>query len=525
MPDALTSSLKNWKPAVTFTRSLALNARRNPSRAAIVFQGGSISYKTLAQRVWRLMHALDDLAVRPGDVVTLLSDNHPDMLVAYLAIMGLGALPAPINYRLKLSDMEHIAEHTDSRLLFVSEAYLEQVPTLIDKVDRVIVFARSSRAGLPSKAISIEDLISGASDREPDFNRSACGALLHTSGTTGRPKGALRSKWAMEERAIEHGFSPDDRMLCVMPVCLSAGFGYTLLPLFLGATVYLEKEVDPDRIISLIAGEGITSTFMIPSIVQRVLDNPKVSTIGRGSMRLIQSGAGAVPIDLRGEVVDRFGPVLGIFAGATETGPYTNYKGPDVLAKTTGNCIGRPFHGVEVRLLDDDGVEVGEGEVGTIAIRSHLGFDGYWREPELTASTRIGDYLSVGDLGQFDEEGFLYLVGRKRDVIKSGGINVPAAQVEDVVSRHPAVAEVACIGLPDRRFTEIICAAVVLKPGASITLEGLIEACEPYLSRFQLPRKLVILSELPKNLTGRVVKDDLRATVAAMLQEDGAAAT
>lgn len=520
MPDVVASRLKTWSPAVTFTRAVLLNARRDPNKPAIVFNGAVLSYRALADRIGRLMEALDGLKVRPGDVVTLLSDNHPDMLAGYFAILGLGAIPAPINYRLRLGDMEHIVGHTDSRVLLINAAFLDQAPSLLGKVEHAIVFGEVGSQALPSNAIAIDRLLGKTSGREPDLGRSRCLSLLHTSGTTGRPKGALRANWGFEERAIEQGFVPGDRMLCVMPVCLSAGYGYTLLPLHLGATIFLEREIDEDRIIDMIGREGITSTFMIPSILQRIIDHPRVGDLNAVSMRLLQSGAGALTYDLRKEVVARFGSILGIYAGSTEVGPYTNYRGDDVLRKITGNCIGKPFFGVEVRLLDDDGEDVADGETGTICIRSHLNFDGYWREPELTETTRMGDFVTVGDLGRVDEEGYLYLVGRKRDVIKSGGINVPAAQVEEVIARHPAVAEVACIGLNDRRLTEVICAAVVLKAGAALTERDLIAFCEPHLSRFQLPRKLVVVSDLPKNLTGRVVKDDLRAQVAVLLDNE-----
>lgn len=520
MPEQVAERLRSWSPALSFTRAVMLNARRNPRRPAIVFQHEAITYGALAERIGRLMEGLDRLDVRPGEVVTLLSDNHPDMLVAYLAILGIGAIPAPINYRLRLSDMEHIVGHTDSRVLFMNAAFLDAAPTLPGKVEHMVVFGADADQPLPSNALPIGWLLAETRGLAPDLGRSHCMSLLHTSGTTGRPKGALRANWGMEERAIEQGFATDDRMLCVMPICLSAGYGYTLLPLYLGATAYLEREIDAERIVELIVREAITSTFMIPSILQRILDHPKVGALDKTAMRLIQSGAGALSMELRQEVVGRFGPILGIYAGSTEAGPYTNYKGPDVLRKSTGNCIGKPFFGVEVCLLDDDGNDVSQGGVGAIAIRSHLNFDGYWREPELSAATRLGDCVTVGDLGRFDGEGYLYLVGRKRDIIKSGGINVPAAEVEDVVARHPAVAEVACIGLPDRRLTEIICATVVLKPGASLGERELTAFCEPHLSRFQLPRLLVVVPELPKNLTGRVVKDELRAMVDALLEQE-----
>ncbi|MFV0512126.1 MAG: class I adenylate-forming enzyme family protein [Jhaorihella sp.] len=519
MPDLLAQQLRNWEPPVSFTRQVMLNAQRMPRRDAIVFDGRTMSYGALASRVRRLMRGLDKLRVRQNEIVTLLASNHPDMLVAYLAILGVGAIPAPINYRLRVEDMRYIVENCDSRTLIVDTAHLELLPQIAGSVEHVLVIGDNAGLPLPSGAIPLDRAVSREDDGPCDMIRSHSMSLLHTSGTTGRPKGALRSKWGMEERALEQGFRPNDRMLCVMPVCLSAGYGYTLLPLYLGATAYLEKEVDEDRILDLIGREGITSTFMIPSILQRVMDHPGIGALNDVALRTLQSGAGPVPMDLREAVTDRFGPVLGIYAGSTETGPYANYGGRDILRKSEGNCIGRPFFGVEICLVGEDGAPVNPGETGEIAVRSHLNFSGYWREPELTAETSLNGMVGVGDLGRFDDEGFLYLVGRKRDVIKSGGINVPAAQVESVIERHPAVAEVACIGLPDRQFTEVICAAIVLKPGARLDLADLQTFCSDSLSRFQLPRRLVLLGQLPRNLTGRVIKDELRNMIEKDFEE------
>ena len=497
-----------------YTRALHLNARRFPRKAAVVFHGQVWTYVQLYERVARLGALLAAQGVKAGDRVSILSENHPDMLAVMFAALGLGASPAPINYRLKDDDIAYIARNSDAKVVVLGAGYERFADLLAQALPgaRLLTLGAAARGVTPP---SIDTLIADARPLTFDWSVATNLALLHTSGTTGRPKGALRSRWGLGARAIEQGFTQEHRTLGVMPLCLSYGYGYSLLVLYLGATLYLESDFDPERIAGLLENDGINSMFVIPTLVQRLVDYEGFSSLRGPSLQLIQNGAGALPYDTRAAIVDKLGPVLSTYAASTESGPYANIKGKDILRHETASCIGRVFFGSEVRLLDDDGRDVAPGAVGEICVRGASQYDEYLNEPELTAQTRRGDMVTVGDLGRFDEDGFLFLVGRKRDIIKTGGINVPAADVEDVIARHPAVAEVACVGFPDRTWGEVICAAIVLKPsaaGAEIDFAGY---CAQHLSRFQVPRQFAFLETLPRNLTGKVVKDELRNTILA----------
>jgi acyl-CoA synthetase (AMP-forming)/AMP-acid ligase II len=492
-----------------YTRALYLNARRFPQRPAIVFGGLTWTYAQLYERVARLGALLAARRVQPGDRVSILSENHPDMLVVMFAALGLGASPAPINYRLKDDDIAFIARNSDAKVIVLGSGYERYA----DLMTQALPDASILSIGTADAPRAIETLIADARPLTFDWTTATNLALLHTSGTTGRPKGALRSRWGLGARAIEQGFSQDHRTLGAMPLCLSYGYGYSLLVLYLGATLYLETDFEPDRICRLLETEAINSTFLVPTLVQRLVDHEDFVRLRCPSLRLVQNGAGALPYDTRAAIVGKFGPILGTYAASTESGPYANLKGEDILRHQTAGCIGRVFFGSEVRLLNEAGDDVAPGEVGEICVRGASQYDEYLNEPDLTAQTRRGDMVTVGDLGRFDDEGFLFLVGRKRDIIKTGGINVPAADVEDVIARHPAVVEVACVGLPDRQWGELICAAIVLKPSADRAEIDLTAFCSQHLSRFQVPRKFVFLSELPRNLTGKVVKDDLRKLI------------
>lgn len=495
-----------------YTRALELNARRYPKKPAIVYDGQAWSYAYLFERVMRLGALLTAHGVRAGDRVSILSENHPDMLALIFAALGLGASPAPINYRLKDDDIAYIACNSAAKVIVLGPGYEHHADLLAQALPDASLFLIDRAMGEKS-ARTIDAMIADARPASFDWTVATNLALLHTSGTTGRPKGALRSRWGLTARAIEQGFSPEHRTIGAMPLCLSYGYGYSLLVLYLGATLYLEADFEPEKIARLLKDEGINSMFLIPTLIQRIVDHPGFSRFDSPSLQLIQNAAGALPFDTRAAMVDKFGPILSTYAGSTESGPYANLKGHDILRHQTASCIGRVFFGSEVRLLDDDGRDVGPGEAGEICVRGVSQYDEYLNESELTAETRRGDMVTVGDLGRFDDEGFLFLVGRKRDIIKTGGINVPAADVEDVISRHPAVAEVACVGFPDRTWGEVICAAIVLRPSAASAETEFADFCSRHLSRFQVPRKFVFLPTLPRNLTGKVVKDDLREII------------
>jgi len=503
---------------MTFLKALRLNAKRFPKKDAVVFKGQPQSYAAFQDRVERMMTVLHGQRIAPGDKVAIIAENHPDFLAAYIAITGLGAIPAPVNYRIKPEIMAEVVRRADSALLLLDETVLEHAGLFRDAVPRMFVLGeRAGNTGLPLLA----DMIA-ATPPDPPPGEGGTTIMLHTSGTTGVPKGALRSRYGMEERAIEQGFRPDDRMLCALPICLSAGCAYTLLPLYLGGTVYLMERFEAEEALRLITTERITATMLLPAMLQRLTEVPGFDDADLSSVRTLQSGAGEIFPDLKAKILARFGDALNIYAASTEAGPYANLRAADLRAHMTGNCVGRPFFGVELKLLDDDLNEVPLGEVGEICTRSESRFDCYYKEDELTNETRRGDYVTVGDLGRMDENGLLWFAGRKRDIIKSGGINIYAGDIEELLINHSGIAEAHCIGLPDPHWTELICAVIVPAPGASLSEEDVITYAEARLERYKRPRRVVFVESVPRNLTGRVLKGELKEQVLAQLhlQED-----
>lgn len=495
--------------------ALRLNARRVPHRPALRFRAQHWTYADLLERTERAAAALAGLGIEPGEKVPMLSVNHPDMLVAYFALTGIGAVPAPLNYRLTDDDLRYGVEAAHARFVLVGSGFETRAATAVDSACQQLWFGDAARHA-PAGALCWDSLLEG-SRGEPPAGCEASTIMLHTSGTTGRPKGALRSRFGFEERAIEQDFSVDDRTLAALPLCLSAGCVYTLLPLYLGASVTLLEHFDAASALAVIERERIQSTMLLPAMLQAMVDHPRWKEADLSCLRVIQSGAGTLSTSLKRRLLDKLGEgVLNIYAASTEVGPYANLKGAEVARHLDGNCVGRPFFGVELKLLDDEGREVARGEVGEICCRSDSQFDGYFEDEELTASTRRGDFLTVGDLGRLDADGLLHFVGRKRDIIKSGGINVYASEIEQVLQQHEAVAEAHCVGLPDPRLTELICAVIVPKPGAAPSADELAEFAAARLAAYKKPRRVVLMSDVPKNLTGRVMKTQLVEQLLAM---------
>ncbi|WP_418319881.1 class I adenylate-forming enzyme family protein [Piscinibacter sakaiensis] len=494
--------------AMTLLHALRLNARRNPRRTAIRFRGTALSYAELLRRAERAMCTLAELGLRPGEKVPMLSHNHADMLVAYFALTGIGAIPAPLNYRLADDDLRHGIDAAHARFVLLGSGFAERADALADPAWRWIWFA-DAEDHAPADALRWRALQAPGPGSPPE-GRASSTVMLHTSGTTGRPKGALRSRFGFEERAIEQGFGIDDQTLCVLPICLGAGCVYTLLPLYLGASVHLHEHFDAGAVIDAIESEGIHSSMLLPAMLQAMIEHPRFASAGLSSLRVIQSGAGALSGALKRALLDRFGDgILNIYAASSEVGPYANLKGAEVRDHLDSNCVGRPFFGVELKLLGDDGVEVRPGEVGEICCRSDSQYDEYFEDDELTRSTRRGDFLTVGDLGRLDSQGLLHFVGRKRDIIKSGGINIYASEIEEVLQQHPAVVEAHCVGLPDDRWTELICAVIVARSGEQPTVDEITSFAAAHLAAYKKPRRVVFMTEVPKNLTGRVLKVQL----------------
>jgi acyl-CoA synthetase (AMP-forming)/AMP-acid ligase II len=341
------------------------------------------------------------------------------------------------------------------------------------------------------------------------------GSMIYTAGTTGKPKGALRR--AIDPRAIItrvvalNCVEPTDVHLVAGPLYHSAPGGFALYAHLFGQTVVVMRKFDPEDALRLIARHRCTTTFMAPTLLKRIVDLPAEVRARHdvSSMRSIVVAGAPCPMRVKEEVLAHFGPVLYEFYGSTELGIDTVLRPEDMLRKP--HSCGRAAPHIELAILDDDGRPVPTGRPGELHVRRHVGvFDEYYKKPEATRETARGDWLSVGDVAFMDDEGFVYICDRKRDMIISGGVNIYPAEIEDVLHRHPDVQDAAVFGVPDPEWGERVHAAIQPRTGVAPTAEAVIVFCRAHLADYKAPRQVSFHDEFPRDTAGKLVKRLLR---------------
>ena len=339
--------------------------------------------------------------------------------------------------------------------------------------------------------------------------------IVYTSGTTGKPKGAKRA-WkktgfeSVADMIVQVGIHAEDRHLVVCPLYHSAAPAFVAIMMSLGATIVLMNHFDPERSLDIIQKERITCSLMVPTMLIRTSNLP-VETIKKydtSSLRWMMSGAAPLSTEAARRWMGAFGPKLWNFYGATETGLVT-LAGPHDHVTRPGT-IGKQLRGNEIRLLDDAGHEVPRGQIGELYARNSTMISGYHNNDEATNDAQKEGFFSVGDMGRVDEDGYYFLESRKHDMVISGGVNIYPREIEDHLNTHPAVLEVAVIGVPDPEWGETLRAFVVLRDGRQTTEQEVIDFCRTGLADYKRPRKVTFLVELPRNPTGKILKRELR---------------
>src|SRR5579864_6508100 len=500
--------------------NVAHNVRRGrtffPDRPAILFEGRPVSYRDLDETSSRVANVLSAMGIRRGDRVALYVPNIPAFPIAYLGILKLGAIAVSINSIFKAQEVAFILNDSQSRVLFTT-AELDEALGELDcpALERRLRVDRG-----------LHRLIDPASSefRTVEMEANDPALLLYTSGTTGFPKGATLSHgnvvsntWSVVHHA---GYRPEDRLLLFLPLFHVFGQNFIMNACFLaGSTLVLHQRFVPDQVLESITRDQVTMFFGVPSIyiaLLNLLDSPPPGS-GEGwvgalsSIRYWFSAAATMPQEISRRWTERFGRPICEGYGLTETSPFAAYN-HDFRHKF--GSVGTPVENFEIRIVDEEDQEVPTGTLGEIAIKGPGVMLGYWnREDDTRAAIRNGWFHS-GDIGSMDDEGYVFIVDRVKDMINRSGFKVWPAEVEQVLYRHPAVKEAAVYAIPDAEAGEAVAAAIVLRDGASATATEITDYCRERAAVYKAPTRVDFVSELPKNPTGKILKRVLRERAA-----------
>jgi acyl-CoA synthetase (AMP-forming)/AMP-acid ligase II len=508
----------------TYADILYRNAILYPNDEAFVYGLERITFSHYNARVNSLIHALNAMGVKKGDVIGILSWNCLDYVDFLGAAMKGGFIASPFNPRLQADELDYLINYSEANTLFVGPELLETVDTLRPRTQKIRNFI--SVEGPAAGMYSHIDLLKAHSNEEPDIRVEEDDPFIifYTSGTTGVPRGALYTqRRKMEDTrlfafglSVEHG----NREIMAIPLFHVAGASY-LLAFFYGGGVniiYPQRAFDPAATLQMIQDERATDIHIVPTNLVSMLALPDAQKYDLSSLKRIWYAGSPMPVEVLKKGMDIFGPVFIQAYGQSESGPFASklpkrshqvLDKPPEEQKILASC-GQPCPGVHMRIVDGENQDLKPGEVGEIVIKSRSIMAEYWEKPEETRNTVKDGWLHTGDMGYYDETGNIYLVDRKKDMIISGGENVYPREVEEILYHHSAIQEVAVIGLPDPYWVEKVHAVIVLKEGASAKQGELIDFCKERLARYKAPKSVDFVESLPKNPQGKILKRKIR---------------
>ena len=482
----------------------------------------SITFDRWERQSNRLAHGLVDRGVARGDRVAILmeGDHILDWIVTYSAVHKVGAVAVPLNNRLSPPEVRGILEHAEATAVVASGSYGDAVGPLIGRLPSLRLVASVGGPGIEG-AVDLEGL--KADDDGPiqvPLGGDDLADIMYTSGTTGRPKGVAVRHSQVARVPNQLPEWQGTGWLTASPVFTFAGLGFIHNPMKAGMVVLHLPTFDAGRWLEIVERERPPSAFVVPAMAQLLIHHPGFESADLTSLRLLVLGSAPLaPNTLR--VLQAKLPRAAVLNsyGMTEGGHATFTMDPEA-ARTRPGAVGRPTPPVEVRIVDENGQERATGEVGEVLTRNPEGHREYYRDAEATARQWEGGWLHTGDLGHLDADGYLYVVGRKKEMIVRGGMNVYADDVEAALHAHPDVVEAAVVGIPHDVLGEDVAAYVVLLPGSTTTAEGLIGFAGQRLADYKVPRRVVVVTELPRNAGGKVVK--ARLASAAVVHDTGA---
>ncbi|HET7506536.1 MAG TPA: acyl-CoA synthetase [Kofleriaceae bacterium] len=501
---------------------LRRTAARSPTRPAVICGEVRWTYAELDRITNRFANGLAALGVASGDRVAILSRNSHAFVVLRFALARLGAVLVPINFMLNADEAAFILRHAGARLVAVGPDLVGLATAAIARdtaVERLVWLPGEAPAAPPTGMLSFDGVLA-ADDAPPaaQVDGRALAQIIYTSGTESQPKGAMLTHeavlWEYVSCIVEGEIAASDRILHALPLYHCAQLDVFLGPsIYVGATNVITGAPTPDNVLDLLARHRATSFFAPPSVWIALLRSPRFDGTDLSALAKGYYGASIMPVEVLRELATRLPAVrLWNFYGQTEIAPLATVLGPDDQLRKAGSA-GKPVMNVETRVVDDEMRDVAPGEVGEIVHRSPQLLSGYFHDDERTQQAFAGGWFHSGDLATVDDEGYITVVDRKKDMIKSGGENVSSREVEEAIYRLAGVSEVAVIGLPDPYWIEAVTAVVVVKPGHTLDEAAVIAHCRERMAHFKVPKRVVFVDALPKNPSGKLLKRELRATI------------
>ncbi|MGE0822835.1 MAG: long-chain-fatty-acid--CoA ligase [Candidatus Binatia bacterium] len=511
---------------------LSIPSMMFPDQEILVFEGNRLTYASALDRVRRLATSLRDLGVKAGDRVAALQTNSNQFVETYYATATLGATFVPLNYRAKPPEIEYMVTAADVKVLFVGSRYVDLIKQLQPQFSSVQHYVAMENPA--PEMLDFEKLVADGSPdiEDAEVDESDVSILMYTSGTTSLPKGVMLTygdftNYVVGTVEMADGSDRGTSLLCA-PLYHIAGTANIMTAVWAGRKIVVLKQFEPKEWLEAVHTEKVTHAFVVPTMMKQLIDHPEFSQFDLSSLQNLSYGGAPMPFPVIRKAIEVFPKGTGFVNafGQTETTSTLTVLGPDdhrldgPSAEVERNLkrltsVGLPLPDVEVQVLDDDNKPLPANEIGEVVIRTPRVMKGYAGQESATAALLDADgWLHTRDMGYLDEDGYVYLVGRKDDIIIRGGENIAPAEIEAVLHAHPAVDEAAVIGVPDVDWGQKIAAFVALRPGKEASQDELAEFCRQRLASFKKPELIRFVDALPKNPLGKILKKELKAQFA-----------
>ncbi|WP_253701156.1 class I adenylate-forming enzyme family protein [Bacillus sp. FJAT-29814] len=493
------------------------SARRFPQKTALVHNNTRMTYGMLQSRVDNIAGWFQSRGIFKGDKVGVLLYNSIEFIEVLFALARIGAVIVPVNFRLQKSEVEYILGNSDVKMLVAHDDFTYVIKEIRSKLPKLsgVVIVNPSDALKEDGFLFYDSMFKSTLKPKLEYLDDDDDLLIvYTSGTTGRPKGAVLTHKNAFMNAVnmtlECGLTKDEVQLITTPLFHVGGISAMTMIVLVGGTSIIHSKFDPNAILETFDAEKVSYAFMVPSMWNLLLQVPNFQEYHVGSIRVICTAAATTPLELKKKLMEHF-PNASVYDtfGHTETFSTSTLKAGDSLIKS--GSVGLPFSNIEVRVVDEDMNDCCPGEVGEIIYRGPTVMKEYYNNSAATEEAFKGGWFHSGDLVTYDEDGYLTVVDRKKDMIISGGENIYPKEIEEVLYTHPDIFEAAVVGVPDEKWGETVKAYIVPKPGKKLSEQDIIHYCAERIASYKKPRYVEFLEELPRNASGKILKTKLRS--------------